>query len=204
VAAVTEAAWQAHHDRLRAFVSRRVASPADAEDIVQGVFLRLHRSLASLREADRLVGWLYHAARNAIADHYRAPARRREVPSGDARDMEAVGGSVAPEDDRGSSARSGAADCLQPLIERLPERYRRAIDLVERQGMSQGAAARAEGLSLSGMKARIQRARRRLEAGLQECCRLLFDTRGAVRGCAPRSPAGAHCVDGPAPPVGCS
>lgn len=193
LAAAETAAWQAFHDRLRAFVSLRVTPRADADDIVQKVFLRLHRSLPSLRKADRVGAWLYQAARNAIVDHYRAPARRREVPSGDTRDMEGVGGIVAPDGDPGASERAEAVGCMRPMIERLPESYRRAIDLVELQGMSQGAAAQAEGLSLSGMKTRVQRARRRLKAALLECCRFLFDVRGGVTGCAAQDRTRTPC-----------
>src|SRR5688572_22576962 len=79
-----ESVWEEFHDRMRAFVARRVGSAADAEDIVQKVFLRIHRTVATLRDRDRLDAWLYQIARNAVVDHYRSPSRRREVPSGDA------------------------------------------------------------------------------------------------------------------------
>lgn len=75
----TEVAWREFHLRLRAFVSRRVKHRADADDIVQKVFMEMHRSLATLRTRDRLGPWLYRTARNAVVDHYRTPAHRREL-----------------------------------------------------------------------------------------------------------------------------
>lgn len=72
---------------------------ADAEDIVQKVFMEVHRSLPTLRTPDRLGPWLYRTARNAVVDHYRTPARHREVPSGDASDLDVRHPSLASTDD---------------------------------------------------------------------------------------------------------
>ena len=192
-AAETEAAWAEFHLRLRAFVSRRVRPRADAEDIVQKVFLDLHRSLPMLRTRDHLGAWLYRAARNAIVDHYRRPARRREVLSGDTGDLEAsdlrrtAAGAERTEEDF-------AADCLRPMAGRLPEDYRRAIELVELGGLTQATAAAREHISLSGMKSRVQRARRRLKASLLECCRVAVDARGGVMSCTARRPTRTSCA----------
>jgi RNA polymerase sigma-70 factor, ECF subfamily len=188
----TEAAWSEFHVRLRAFVSRRVRDRADAEDIVQKVFMEMHRSLPTLRAADRLGAWLYRTARNAIVDHYRAPARRREVPAGDTRDLEVPRMLPSPDDD-GEADTTAIAECLTPMVERLPAPYRRAIQRVELRGVTQRAAAESEGISLSGMKARVQRARRQLKASLLECCAVAVDARGGVVGCNAHRPVDAHC-----------
>ena len=51
--------WQQVHDGLRAFVSKRVANEAEVEDILQEVFLRMHRKLDSLKDPRRIVSWLF-------------------------------------------------------------------------------------------------------------------------------------------------
>jgi RNA polymerase sigma-70 factor (ECF subfamily) len=182
--AVTERAWTEFHARIRGFVSRRVRHGADADDIVQRVFLEMHRRLETLRARDRLAPWLYRTARNAVIDHYRSPVRRREVPSGDTRDLADARQPVSAADEE--DARTLAADCVRPMLVHLPAAHRRAIELVELQGVTQTAAARVEGLSVSGMKTRVQRARRQLKASLLECCRIELDRRGGVMGCETR------------------
>jgi RNA polymerase sigma-70 factor (ECF subfamily) len=182
------------HGRLLGFVRRRVAVDADAEDIVQKVFLQLHRNLQRLRDSERLGPWLYQAARNAISDHYRSPAARREVLAGGAVDLEPLAGVEALDVDH--EARD-AAHCLRPVIGQLSDADRRALELIELQGMSQKDAAMAEGQSLTAMKTRVQRARRRLKAALLECCRIAVDARGGVMGCERREggaerPCGAN------------
>jgi RNA polymerase sigma factor (sigma-70 family) len=76
-----EGIWYEFHDRLRAFIARRVDNEADVEDILQNVFLRVHQSIGTVQRADRLASWLYQVTRNAIADYYRASERRREIPT---------------------------------------------------------------------------------------------------------------------------
>src|SRR5215207_7314609 len=76
---VSEQLWHDVHDRLTAFVAQRVDDPADVADLVQTVFLRVHQHIASVADEQRLLPWLFQITRNAIADYYRAPVRRREI-----------------------------------------------------------------------------------------------------------------------------
>jgi RNA polymerase sigma-70 factor (ECF subfamily) len=180
----TQAIWQQVHDGLRAFVAKRVANEAEVEDILQEVFLRMHRKLDSLKDPRRIVSWLFQITRHAIIDHYRTPARRREMPAGLSADLD-TGHPASVPPDVGETAdssllRTELAGCLQPMIERLPADYRRAVTLVELEGLTQQTAAKQLGLSVSGMKSRVQRGRRRLKQMLDECCLIQFDRRRGV------------------------
>jgi RNA polymerase sigma-70 factor, ECF subfamily len=189
----TETVWHEFHHRLRAYVARRVRGAAEVDDIVQKVFLEIHRGLPGLRRRERVGAWLFRAAHNAVVDHYRAPARRREVTSGGTLDLEtAVIGASLP--DTGDSAEATiAADCLRPIVEKLAATDRDAIDRIELRGMTQKQAAALAGISLTAMKARVQRARRRLKTALLECCRFVLDARGGVIDCASRARRGRAC-----------
>jgi RNA polymerase sigma-70 factor (ECF subfamily) len=57
-----------------------------------------------------------------------------------------------------------------------------ALRLIEFEGLTQVEAARRSGLSLSGMKSRVQRARFRLRSALDDCCRIALDRRGGLLG----------------------
>ena len=94
-------------------------------------------------------------------------------------------GTVPPDDE--AEPRAELARCLSPLVGRLPERYRRSLELTELEGRTQAEAAALLGLSVSGMKARVQRARRLLRDLLLDCCHVELDRRGAVTGHRPRS-----------------
>jgi RNA polymerase sigma-70 factor (ECF subfamily) len=76
--------------------------------------------------------------------------------------------------------RAELAGCLRPMIDQLSQDYRDAITLVELKGLTQQAAAKQMGISLSGMKSRVQRGRARLKQMLDDCCLIELDRRGGV------------------------
>jgi RNA polymerase sigma-70 factor (ECF subfamily) len=185
--AVVKQIWSDLTAGLRAFVGRRVSNPADVDDIVQRVFLRVHRGLPSLRDSDRLHAWVYQTARNAIVDYYRSPVRRREISVGGDTDVaEAAGGRYRNLEENDRSAATELAGCLEPLMRSLPLADAEALRLTELEGITQAESASRLGLSVSGMKSRVQRARRRLRATLEACCRVELDRRGSVMDYEPR------------------
>ncbi len=192
--------WSAFHARLHAFVAGRVKDAADADDVLQEVFLRVHRNLDTLRSNERLGPWLFQIARHAIADHYRASATRPDKPAGLGRDMEnlererpeATSGSP-PSDAESRRAHEELADCLRPLMEHLTPDYREALVATELDGMTQRAAAERLGMSVSGMKSRVQRGRRRLRSLLEDCCRIELDAGGGIQAYEPRQDSCGPC-----------
>jgi RNA polymerase sigma-70 factor (ECF subfamily) len=114
---------------------------------------------------------MYQIARNAVADHGRTRARHPV-----AEPEEHVAESA--DDDR--VAATALAACLSMFVARLPSPYREAITLVELEGMTIQAAAEIAGISLSGMKSRVQRGRAQLRAMLDACCAIAVDARGKV------------------------
>jgi RNA polymerase sigma-70 factor, ECF subfamily len=193
--AAAEVVWLEFRERLRAFVARRISNPADVDDIVQWVFLQMHRSLGEIRNRERVHAWLYSTARRAVADHYRSGVRRREVPVGDILDLERLTPVPKTHDANGVAE---VAACLAPVVERLSPADREAIVLTELQGRRQSEAARSLGLSLSGLKSRVQRARRRLREMVLACCHVALDGRGEPMSCEERSRAAPPCCPGTA------
>jgi RNA polymerase sigma-70 factor (ECF subfamily) len=191
VAADSARVFVEFHRRLRAFVSRRVRNAADADDIVQEAFLRIHRHLAEVRGMERLSAWVFQVARSAMADHY-----RRHRPG------ESLNDDYEPVAD---AARGGAeefeelATCLRPMIEALPPADRQAVELADIRGLTQREASSQAGVTLSGMKSRVQRGRRKLKAMLLECCHVELDRRGGLVGHEVRD-AGCGCR-GDSPPA---
>jgi RNA polymerase sigma-70 factor (ECF subfamily) len=174
--------WQDIHAGLRAFIAKRVANEAEADDIVQDVWLKMQQGLKGLKDQSRLISWIYQIARHAIFDHYRASGRQREMPAGLAADLEVYQSSstmqMVPE--YSGQLRKELAGCLRSMIERLSGEYRQAVVLVDLEGLTQQQAATQLGLSLSGMKSRVQRGRRQLKGMLEACCTIELDRRRGV------------------------
>ena len=174
--------WREVHQGLRAFIAKRVTDEASVEGLSQEVFVRMQRGLGGLKNESRLVAWIYQIARHAIIDYYRARARQPERSVGLASDLESLHPASLPVESSESSGqlRRELAGCLRPMIERLSDDYRQAINLVDLEGLAQHEAAARLGLSVSGMKSRVQRGRRQLRDMLEACCTIELDRRRGV------------------------
>jgi RNA polymerase sigma-70 factor (ECF subfamily) len=184
----SQGVWEDFHGRLRSFVSRRVKQTAEADDVVQEIFLHIHRNLSTVKDEARLPAWIFTIARNAIVDYFRKNSRPTETL---AEDFDLPAPTEQHEID--NSAFQELAHCLEPMIEGLPESYRDAIRLTELRGVAQSQAAKQTGLSVSGMKTRVQRARRKLKTMLFQCCEIQFDNRRGVVAYQPRSGSCCPC-----------
>ena len=166
----TSSVWTQLSADLRQFIRRRVPDEHVADDLLQETFLRIHRNLGTLNEADRLAAWVYQIAHNVIHDHYRkSPNATVALDDADACDEP---------DCPVSQLRCRAGEWLDELIRQLPEGYREAVQLAEIEGLTQQAVADRLGLSLSGAKSRIQRGRAMFKEVLDQCCTFEFDRRG--------------------------
>jgi RNA polymerase sigma-70 factor (ECF subfamily) len=173
-----ETVWARVGASMERFVRRRVRDPHQADDVVAEIMLRIHRNLGSLDDRERLTAWVFRIARNAIADHHRRHARHRDVAAAEP-EPEADAGADAWLEDQAATL-SELAMCIRPLVEALPGDYRRALVLTDLDGRSQVDAARMEGISVSGMKSRVQRGRRQFAALVRQCCDVTTDSRGEL------------------------
>ena len=179
--------WKDLDRKLRPFVARRVATPTDIDDVLQEIFLRMQRGLSSLRDDERFGPWLFKVARTAIVDH-----RRRAARHGPA-EHEHTAPEATLEDSDNDAVEQELAGYVAPFVALLPSPYREALTLTELEGLSQKHAAEMLGISLSGMKSRVQRGRARLRELFDACCEIALDVRGHVIGCEPRARGPVEC-----------
>jgi RNA polymerase sigma-70 factor (ECF subfamily) len=146
-----------------------------------------------------MMSWLFQITRHAVIDYYRSTQRLRETPAGLAADLEAMHTALAVKEAGTESRqlRTELAGCLRPMIEKLSTPYREAVMLVELEGLTQQDAAKRLGLSVSGMKSRIQRGRIQLRRMLEECCLIELDRRRGIADYAPRNLSSQVCRPSP-------
>ena len=129
----------------------RTGSRADAEDIMQEVFVRLLRAEPDFADRAHARAWLLRVAANCANDWFRAPWRRREGPLSDAL--------PAPEHESGGVVEAVLA---------LPAKYRTAVHLYYYEELSVAEIAKITGKSESAVKSRLFRARAMLREALKE------------------------------------
>jgi RNA polymerase sigma-70 factor, ECF subfamily len=167
---IIEQLWAEMYTDLRNFICRRAPNCDDADDIVQDVFLKVHRSLGTVRDMKALQSWVYQIARNSLVDFYRARRPVTELPD----DL------TLPPTEQDDPEDGDMAAYLISVVDSLSPAYRDAIRLTDLNGLSQVEAAGRMGISVPGAKSRVQRARRMVRDRLLTCCHVEFDRRGGV------------------------
>jgi RNA polymerase sigma-70 factor (ECF subfamily) len=153
-----EALVEAYQDRLVGYAFRRLGDIHDAEDVVQGVFVRVFRDWAGGGRIRRTGPYLYRVAANACTDLLR---KRRHTGAAanviDAQEM--------PADRPDAAELAAAADELlriDALLARLPERQAEVVRLRCLDGLCFAEIAEVVGCRLATAKSRFRYGLRKL------------------------------------------
>ncbi len=178
------AAWAAlvrsHHRRVYGLCLRFTASPTDAEDLTQEVFLRIYSSLKSF-DADRgsLPVWITTLTRNLLVDHFRRSRNQRITASldegwgEDGEDRGAIPLERLQSTDPGQHellARRQMQRMVQQALAQVSPELREAVILRDLQDMDYKEIAQVLSIPEGTVKSRISRGRAEL-ARLLECNR---------------------------------
>jgi len=152
-----EEAFRVIHDRYRsrmhAYARQMLSSAsADAEDVVQEIFVRAYAGLRSNRRDLALRAWLYRIAHNRCIDELRRPQ---------AIAVEAVDelGESTHADPHLQAEQREALRRLIADVQRLPDQQRSALLMRELGGMPYADLSGALGVSIPAVKSLLVRAR---------------------------------------------
>jgi RNA polymerase sigma-70 factor (ECF subfamily) len=144
----------------------------DAEDAMQEALIKTYRYVGRIREPEAFRPWLYRTVRNAclMGRRKRAgePSRLQSL------DEVQPGADLPPRADAPDPGRNpeqladnaGLRQRLRKALRSLPGPYRATVFLREMEGLSTREVAKVMGVSEDTVKARLHRARVRLQADL--------------------------------------
>jgi len=121
--------------------------------------LRIHNNLDTLKNLNKLESWIFQITRNVITDYYRKRIKHESF-------KDEI--SVFPMDEQ--NFKKEIVQCITSLIDQLPYKYKQPLKEVYMEGKTQKSVAEEIGLSLPGVKSRIQRGRTKLKVILKNCC----------------------------------
>ena len=156
--AAFEAIYRTHAPRLYGLARRMAGDPADAEDLLQEIFLAAHRKLETFRGDAALGTWLYRLATNLCLDHLRSRAVRAGQVTGALDDQ--IG--LADAGSRRLAERTVDKMDLERAIAQLPEGCRAAFVLHDVEGLEHREVADALGIAEGTSKSQVHKARLRL------------------------------------------
>ena len=141
-----------HLDVMHRLVRRLTRTRADAEDLAQEALVRAFEKRASLRDPERVRGWVLAMLRNLHLNRIR-----------DEKPHLLVLGGEAPEEPRGDLEREvmdrHLPDHLLLALRALPEEQASAMWLREVEGLSYEELAEAMGTPIGTVRSRLARAR---------------------------------------------
>jgi len=156
--------FREHRHDVARLAQRMLGRATDLEDIVQEVFLQVHRSIGDFRHGARFSTWLYRVTVNVVLMHRRS-AKSRPV-FGEAPEH------VAAVDQRPRAdeqlERRRRVQAFHRLLDRLSEKKRVVFVLHELEGLAPGEIAKIVGSPVLTVRTCLFYARRELLAMLAE------------------------------------
>ena len=159
-----EELYKAHSGRLYSLACRMLGNAADAEDLLQEIFLSAHRKLESFRGEAALGTWLYRLGMNQILDHVRSRAGRAgQITDG-------LDDATTLADPQGHRLADRAIDRidLERALAELPEGCRAAFLLHDVEGLEHREVSEVLGIAEGTSKSQVHKARLRLRGLLRE------------------------------------
>ena len=151
------------------FILGKVKNTQISDDILQDVFLKILTTIDRLEDSTKLTSWVYQITRNTIADHFRKTHFELNISDFD----------VAEHEDEEPLYLS-LSNCINHKINKLPEKYKLAILLTSFEGYSQITLAENLGITYSGGKSRVQRAKEKLKTLVSGCDNVETDIKGKI------------------------
>ena len=176
-----EQIWIRFNAQLKSFILSKVKDDAIADDLLQDVFIKIHRLIGQLKDENKLQAWVYQVARNTVYDYFRAQGRTSDLY---VEEVEVI------EEESDNQYMSETIEDMVKLMDEMPSEYCEVLCLTELGNMSHKEYAEKAGISYTAAKTRAFRARNMLKDMLMKCCHYQFDKYGTVINI---QPAGCCC-----------
>lgn len=150
---------QRERGRLLAFIRRRIADAAEAEDVLQDALYELVRAYRMMQPVEQAGAWLTRVARNRIIDRFRGerpqPLARRPAAEGKEHDEAFEDLLPAPDDGPESSViRELLLEEIGAALEELPHEQREVFVAHELDGLSFKELSARSGVGINTLLSR--------------------------------------------------
>ncbi len=157
-----EQLYRAHGARMKSIARNQLGNAHDAEDVVQEVFLKIHRSIGNFRGQSAFSTWIYRILLNSCYDVRRRRQRRPETPE------EELAGPEGTYDPPAPRPNHPLRLALERCVERLGNDHRQVFLLFEVEGLSHAEIAATMGITEAASKNRLYQAKLQLRQWLTE------------------------------------
>ncbi|WP_439487870.1 sigma-70 family RNA polymerase sigma factor [Algoriphagus sp.] len=149
--------WLENQDQLKGYISKRVRTREDVDDILQEVLIKFAKYCETKNDVKNIKGWLYKIAHNTIIDYFKDSNRIQSFNFLD----------IAAQDSY--EGNDTAFNWLYQFLGDLPTKYSTPLKLSDLERLPHKEIAAQLGLTLEATKSRVQRARKMLKGKFEEC-----------------------------------
>ena len=155
---------QKYQKNVHALVWRKIGDFHIAEEITQDTFLRVYKSLATLKNPNLFAGWLYVIANRLCINwsEKNGPAMQ-SLENTPMEEIEASSYTHYLSEQREVKASDRRCEVVQKLLQKLPESERTVVTLYYLGEMTAKEIGKFLGVSVNTIKSRIRRAKKRLQ-----------------------------------------
>ena len=157
----------AQRNAFKAFLTARVGSATEAEDILQNGLLKAVQRAGELNDDAKLTAWFYQLLRHAIIDHYRSRGARRRRDDALGTLVASLGEDVAPAPQAWDAQ---LCRCLGSVVDTLKPQHAELLRQVDLDGETVEAAARVLKMTPNNASVTLHRARKELRTRLEAFC----------------------------------
>ena len=141
---------EAERVSVERFVRFRMSSKADADDVLQEVFLTAYQKFPQLREKSSFQAWIISIARNKCSDYFRKKANQVEIP------IDELSGSELSDSRHGVSVVS----TVRETLDLLGDKDKQILYLSFWKEMPQSEIAKRLNIPVGTVKSRLHTAKR--------------------------------------------
>jgi RNA polymerase sigma-70 factor (ECF subfamily) len=174
----------AFRPRVAAFIARMAPFPHDVvDDLVQETLIKVARGWEKFEGRSALSTWIFKIAVNTLMDHRRNEKKTWEEASKNrVWDHETTGGGLLE-----AMERRQMSECVKRRLASLPRGFSAVLTMREIEGLKLQDIAVRTGESVTAVKTRLCRARKKLRSIIESECDLGTDRKGVVI-CEPKRP----------------
>ncbi|MEK6481372.1 RNA polymerase sigma factor [Catalinimonas sp. 4WD22] len=152
--------FERHHRPLFGFYYRMCQDAELSEDLVQNLFLRMIKYRHTFTGEGKFTSWMYHLARNLLADHYR---KKKKMTTDNFKEVEKMW-----EDEAAQEAQEEREKLLEKAMQYLSDDKREVLVLSRYQGLRYQEIADMMNTSEANIKVKVYRAIRELKEIFQK------------------------------------
>lgn len=165
---ITTEIYNTYYKDILRYVKSKVKDDATSKDIVQDIFIKIHLKHETVEDKHKIKSWVYTIARNTVNDYFK---KTKFCELADNHELA---------DPQVETVNTDFEKCLYPLMKKLPAEYKNVLQITLTNNVSQKQLAEKSGISYSGIKSRIQRAKQKLLNEFRACCGFTTDVYGNV------------------------